>query len=68
MEMIFRQGEGVKYKFRFTPKFPSICINQRCSMGVGSLHIFYSLNLSGGLGGTPQRLAIWEIYYQNNPF
>jgi len=33
-------AEKMKYKFRFVPKLPSICINQKCSMGVGSLHIF----------------------------
>jgi len=27
-----------------------ICINQKCSMAVGSLHILQSLNLNGGLG------------------
>jgi len=48
-------------KFRFTPKLPSICINQKYSMGVGSLHILYSLNLKGGLGSSPQHLETLEI-------
>jgi len=25
-------AENIKYKFRFAPKFPSICINQECSI------------------------------------
>jgi len=37
-------------KFRFAPKFLSICIYEKCSMGVESLHILYSLNLNGDLG------------------
>jgi len=37
------------------------------------LHILQPFNLNGGLsaGGTgvsPKSLAIWGIYYQNNPF
>jgi len=55
-------------KFRFPPKLPSIRINQKCLMGVGSLHMSYSLNINGGLGTSPQRLATLEIYYQNKPF
>jgi len=55
-------------KFRFAPKLPNICIKQKCSMGVWSLRILYSLNLNGGLGVSPQRLATLGIYYQNNPF
>jgi len=35
-------------------------------MGVGSLHILYSLNLNGDLGGDPQILV--TLYEQNNPF
>jgi len=34
-EAIFEQGGGRKYKiikFRFDPKLPIICINQKCSM------------------------------------
>jgi len=37
-------------------------------MGVGSLHIFYLLNLSGDLRASSQRLATLGIYYQNYPF
>jgi len=37
-------------------------------MGIWSLHIFYSLNLNGGLGLSPQRLATLGMYYQNNLF
>jgi len=59
-----RKG-SIKYKFCFAPKFPSIYINQECSMGVGSLQIFYLLNLNGGsvFGDFGDRL-----HYQNNPF
>jgi len=43
VETIFGHGEeepeNIKYKFYFIPKLPSICINQKCSMEVGSLHI-----------------------------
>jgi len=56
------EPENIKYKFRLAPKLPRICINQKYSMGVGSLHILLSLNLNGGLGVDPQRLAIWGIY------
>jgi len=28
-------AENIKYKFRFTPKLPTICINRKCSMGEG---------------------------------
>jgi len=28
-----RGAENIKYKFRFAPKLPGICINQKCSMG-----------------------------------
>jgi len=69
-EMIFGQGGDQKYKiikFRFAPKLPSFCINQKCSMEiVGTLHIVYSLNLNGGLRASPQRLATLGIYYQKN--
>jgi len=40
-EVIFGHGMDQNYKlikFRFAPKLPSICINQKCSIGVGSLH------------------------------
>jgi len=70
-ETIFKQRGDRKYKiikFRFVPQLPSICINQKCSVGVWSLHIFYSLNLNGGLGASSQRFATLGIYYQNNPF
>jgi len=30
------EPENIKYKFHFAPKVPSICINQKCSMGVES--------------------------------
>jgi len=33
------EPENIKHKFRFSPKLPSICINQKCSKGIGSLHI-----------------------------
>jgi len=55
-ETIFEQEGDQKFKrikFHFAPKLPSICINQKCSMGVESLHIFYSLNLNGSLGAKP---------------
>jgi len=33
------RGQSQKtYQFHFAPKLPSICINQKCSMSVGSLH------------------------------
>jgi len=32
----FLEGRSSKYKFRCDPKLPSICINQNCSMGMGS--------------------------------
>jgi len=54
-----RRAENIKYKFRFAPKFPSFGINQKCSIGVGSLHIFNLLNVNGGQGGAPQLLEIW---------
>jgi len=41
--------ENTKYKFQFAPKLLSICINQKCSMVLGSLHFLYSLNVNGGL-------------------
>jgi len=67
-ETIFGQGgdQKIQYKiikFRFALKLPSICINQKCSIGVGSLHILYSLNPNGDLGASPQRLATLGIYY-----
>jgi len=31
--------ENIKYKFYFAPKLPNICINQKCSMEIESLHI-----------------------------
>jgi len=35
-----REGtEKIKYKFRFAPKFPSICINQKCLVRVESVRI-----------------------------
>jgi len=34
-----RRVENIKCKFRSGPKLPIICINQKCSMGVGFLHI-----------------------------
>jgi len=52
-ETIFGHGRNQIYKiikFRFAPKLPSICINQKCLMGVGSLHILYSLNLPPAFG------------------
>jgi len=71
-EAIFGQGGGRKYeiiKFRFVPKLPSICINQKCSMGVGSLHILYSLNLNGIWGRAPSGWRIrGYLGYQNNLF
>jgi len=34
------RGQSQKtYMFHFALKLPSICINHKCSMGVGSLHI-----------------------------
>jgi len=30
----------MNYKFSFSPKLPSICINQKCSMDVGSCTFF----------------------------
>jgi len=59
-ETIFGQRGYSKYKiikFYFAPKLPSICINQKCSNEVGSLHILYSLKLNDGLGASPQRLT-----------
>jgi len=42
---VFRQeGAGpknIKYKFHFAPKLLSICINQKYSMGIGSVHNFF---------------------------
>jgi len=70
-ETIFGR-EGIKkykiIKFRFAPKLSSLCINQKCSIGVGPLHILYSLNLNGGLGASHKRLATLRICCQNNPF
>jgi len=44
-----REGvENIKYKFCFALKLPIICINRKCAMGVGSLHILKLLNLNGG--------------------
>jgi len=59
------RASGRKYKFRFTPKFPSICIYQKYLMGVGSLHIFYSLNLNGGLEAVSSVFGYFG--YQNLP-
>jgi len=53
-------AKNLKYKFRFTPKLLIICINQKCSMGVGLLHILKSLNLNGVWGWSPQHLTFWD--------
>jgi len=37
---VFWTEGGAKYIIHFDPKLPSMCINQKCSIGVGSLHIF----------------------------
>jgi len=41
----FKRGGGRKYKMQvyFAPKLPSICINQKCSMTVGSCTFFSHL-------------------------
>jgi len=61
-------AENLKYKFRFAPKLPIICIYQKCSMGVGLLHILKSRNLNGVWGQYPQNLTIIGINYQSNQF
>jgi len=33
------EPENIKYKLYFAPKLPSICIKQKYSLGVESLHI-----------------------------
>jgi len=58
---IFGQKGDQKYKiikFRLAPKLPSFCINQKFSMGVWSLHILYSLNLTGVWGRAP---SVWRL-------
>jgi len=61
--------EARKYKFRFAPKLPSFCINQKCLMGLGSLHIFYLLNLNGGLKAEPSAFGDFgDTLCQNYPF
>jgi len=38
-KFVYRVDRCQNIKFNFAPKLPSICINQKCSMGVESLHI-----------------------------
>jgi len=35
-------SENIKYKFRFAPKLPTICINRKCSIGVRSSQVVKS--------------------------
>jgi len=59
----FLYREGIKkykiIKFRFAPKLPRFSINKKCSMGVWSLHILYSINLNGSLGANP---SVWQLW------
>jgi len=61
-------AENLKYKFCFAPKLLIVCINQKCSIGVGLFHILKSQNLNGVWGRSSQHLTIFGINYQNNQF
>jgi len=60
------RAENIKYKFRFAPKLPSICINQICSIEVDS-YISYSHLLQrkpeekGSGEGAPELGDFWDL-------
>jgi len=57
------EAENFKNKSRFTSKLTIIYINQKCSMGVGLMHILKTLNLNGVWRWNPQHLTIFGINY-----